>query len=228
MPSATGLPSFRHMDITQARARTASSRALGIVGLTTVVLTFAGAFLSIARAVPEPDPGSPDSAVTEFLRSGNGTLDAFASYLIVLGMIGLLWFAAGLSGVLRREAPDQDWMALVVLAAGAAVAGTMLVGNWELADTTTDTGEAVAFFRSGSLEMVNSVVAMGSLALAAGVALLRSRIAPSWLAWWAIIAGAGLIAGRSVWTISLWWFPYILFWLWIIIVGVRMLTGRKV
>ena len=43
-----------------------------------------------------------------------------------------------------------------------------------------------------------------------------------------VLAGVGLIAGRAVWTISLWWFPYILFWLWIIVVGVRMLTGRRV
>jgi hypothetical protein len=216
------------MDITEAQARRASSRAVGVAGLATVVLTFAGALLSIAGGSPEPDPGSPDSAVTDFLTSRNATVFAFGSYLVVLGMVGLLWFAAGLSGVLRRAAPNQDWMPSVVLAAGAAVAGTMLVGNFEIAASTTDSAAAVAFFRSGSLEMVNSVLAMGSLALAAGVAIVRGRIGPAWLGWWAIVAGVGLIAGRAVWTISLWWFPYILFWLWIIVVGVRMLTGRRV
>ena len=76
------------------------------------------------------------------------------------------------------------------------MAGTMLVGNFEIAASTTDSAAAVAFFRSGSLEMVNSVLAMGSLALAAGVVIVRGRIGPAWLGWWAIVAGVGLIAGR--------------------------------
>ena len=61
-------------------------------------------------------------------------------------------------------------------------------------------------------------VALGSLSLASGWAILAGRASPArpggpagprWLGWWALAAGAGFLVARTVWTTTyLWLIPY--------------------
>jgi hypothetical protein len=220
------------MDISQEAAapeqvRTGSSRAVGVIGLVATVMVFTGVNLQDIGHSSEPPFNSPDSVITDYLTSRNMTLFSISAYLTVVGMIGLVWFAAGLSSVLRRASPDRDWMAAVVLAAGATMIAILLGGNWEIAIHYPTSPAAVDFFRSGGLELTNAWLAMASIALATAVTILRNRIAPSWLGWWAAVAGVGLIAVRAVPFNNIWLFPYLLFWLWVVTVCVRMLMGRR-
>jgi len=41
-----------------------------------------------------------------------------------------------------------------------------------------------------------------------------------------VAAGIGLVASRAVWTSQAWFFPYARFWVWVILVFVRLLSGR--
>jgi hypothetical protein len=41
--------------------------------------------------------------------------------------------------------------------------------------------------------------------------------------WWAIISGLGLALSRYFWTSEIWLLPYGLFWVWVIVVCVRLL-----
>jgi hypothetical protein len=234
MPADRRILNVRRMDITTQQAasaervRTGSSRAVGVVGLAATVLVFTGVNLQDVGRSSEPPFNSSDSVITDYLTSRNMTVFSISAYLTVVGMIGLVWFTAGLSGVLRRASPGRDWMPAVVLAAGATMIGILLGGNWEVAIRYPRSPAAVEFFRSGGLQLSNAWLAMASIALAAAVTILRGRIAPTWLGWWAVVAGVGLIAVRAMPDNNIWLFPYLLFWVWVVIVCVRLLTGRQI
>jgi hypothetical protein len=225
-------PYRRGMDIqetaTPTRARAASSRAVGVVGLAATVLAFAGIGLEEAGgSATEPAFDAPDSIVINYLTGHDPTILAISGYVTVLGMIGLLWFAAGLAAVLRRAWPDGDWMAGVVLASGATMVGVLLVNAEDTAISFPAAPAAVEFFRAGGQQFANAWLGFASLALATAVTILRGRIAPSWLGWWAVVAGVGLVAVRAVWTNGIWLLPYGLFWFWVITISVRMVRGRR-
>jgi hypothetical protein len=213
----------RGMDISE---RVAPSRAVGVAGLVAVVLVFTGVNLQDIGGGAEPSFTAPAAEVTGYLTSRDPAVWPFAAYLTVLGISGLLWFGAGLATVLRRALPDFDWMPSVVLVSGATAAGILLVGTWETAIRAG--AEGVTWFRSGGLGLANAWLPLGSLALATGLAILRHCLAPSWLGWWAMAGGIGLVAARAVWTTGWWWFvPYVIFWVWVITVCIRMVLGRR-
>jgi hypothetical protein len=53
--------------------------------------------------------------------------------------------------------------------------------------------------------------------------LLTTRFLPRWLGWLAIAIGLGLVLSRISWTSPIWLLPYLMFWLWVIIVAVLLL-----
>jgi hypothetical protein len=43
------------------------------------------------------------------------------------------------------------------------------------------------------------------------------------MGWWLILAGLGLVAARFVWTSDLWTVPYLLFWVWLLVLSIRLI-----
>jgi hypothetical protein len=56
--------------------------------------------------------------------------------------------------------------------------------------------------------------------------ILSAGDLPNWLGWWAVLAGVGQVLARAVWTNDLAFVPFALFWLWVGVVSVLLLTGR--
>jgi hypothetical protein len=81
---------------------------------------------------------------------------------------------------------------------------------------TASNDEARAYF-------ANAWLALASLAVCAGWIMVATGIFGRWLGWWAIISGLGLALSRFFWTSEIWLLPYLLFWLWVIIVCVQLL-----
>jgi hypothetical protein len=78
-------------------------------------------------------------------------------------------------------------------------------------------------FDLGNLGFANIWLAMGSFAVCCGWVVLSTRILGRWLGWWAIVAGVGLILVRFAWSGEIWFAPYALFWLWVIIVCIQLI-----
>src|SRR6185295_6868408 len=90
-----------------------------------------------------------------------------------------------------------------------------------------------------SVTLANMWVALGSLGLAAGWAILAGRgepgtpgrpawpAWPAWIGWWALAVGAGYLVVRMAFPSPLWYFPHILFWVWVLVVSTRMLRVRR-
>jgi hypothetical protein len=70
-------------------------------------------------------------------------------------------------------------------------------------------------------------VLLGGFAVGAGVAVLAGRAVPVWLGWWALIAGAGMVVARAVWLSEFWLLPYLLLWLWIVVISVLLLLRAR-
>ena len=69
----------------------------------------------------------------------------------------------------------------------------------------------------------NAWIAVASFALCSGWVILSTRALEPWMGWWLIVAGLGLVAARFVWTSDLWTVPYLLFWVWLLVLSVRLI-----
>jgi hypothetical protein len=103
----------------------------------------------------------------------------------------------------------------------------VLTAGWELAVFRVPEGVdpqiARLAFDLGNLSFASGWVALGSFAVAAGWAGLSTGAFPRWLSWWMVIAGLCLVAARAVWATNFWLLGYALFWLWVIVLSVRLL-----
>jgi hypothetical protein len=78
-------------------------------------------------------------------------------------------------------------------------------------------------FDQGNLNFANTWVSIGSMVLAAGILFHQSRNFPRWLGWGSLVIGIGLFLARIVWTSQIAFAPYVLFWVWMIAVGIILL-----
>jgi hypothetical protein len=222
------------MDVTQRTAPTAQVRnrlrATGAAGLAAVVLLFAGQGFMQASGTAEPAFDAPAAEIQRYLETRNPGFFSAGAYLEQLGLVALLWFICGVYAALRGDSKQPNWLPTVALASGTAMVGSLLLGAWQLAPFRISEGldpQLGRFaFDMANLGFANAWVALGSFAVATGWAILSSRSLPGWLGWWVLAAGIGLVAARAVWTTSVWFLPYALFWLWVIALSVRLLAGK--
>ena len=67
--------------------------------------------------------------------------------------------------------------------------------------------------------------ATGALAICAGSILISSAALPSWLGWWAVVAGVGSVLARAVWTEDAAFAPLAVFWIWTAVISVWLIRG---
>ena len=54
--------------------------------------------------------------------------------------------------------------------------------------------------------------------------ILATRALELWMGWWLLASGLGLVGARFLWvTTELWTLPYLAFWVWIIVLSIRLL-----
>jgi hypothetical protein len=178
-------------------------------------------------------PSTPDSnagplKVIDSYASHRGGLQV-ATYLLAYTGIALVVFFAVLSGYLRRRGADVTARVMLI---GATV---MAAGYGIAAGTNAMIGEKTAISAAGSsaaaqqatahvLNLVNddlpfiALLAGGLLAMiAVGVAVLNTRVLPTWMGWVAIVAGVANGVGTFVSFIGL-----MLGALWILVASVML------
>lgn len=215
-------------------------RPAGIAGWAATAMLFSGVILMSSTGTPEPAFDAPAAEIQRYLETQSPTALAAGGFLFVFGLCALLWFVCGLSAALRRPGARPEWLSTVVLVSGTAAVAALLVGAPQAAafrgGDGLDAQVAQFAFDLTSVTFANIWVALGSLSLASGWAILAGRpepgspgraVWPAWLGWWALAAGAGFLVARMVWTTNLWLIPYIPFWVWVLVVSTRMLRARR-
>ena len=201
-------------------------RVTGVIGLASFVLIL-GPIIAASGQEPGFDGDAP--AVQNFFRSINSFGSEVGTFLTTVGVVGALWFAVGLALLMARGEGRPAWRSAIAAASAIAFGVLNLNGSWEAAAHRADSlpPELALFaFDVGNAAFANSWVAMGSFALASGLVMLTGRFMRRWLGWAAVVAGVGLILSRVSWTNEIWFFPYAIFWIWMITVSVRLLMHR--
>ncbi|WP_341995102.1 hypothetical protein MRBLWH7_002593 [Microbacterium sp. LWH7-1.2] len=203
-------------------------RITGIAGVAATVLLFTPIIAISTLGEPGFDGSRAEAA--EFFSAGDTSWVTTAEATAAVGMLAFLWFVACLTTRLRGSEGEPAWRSTVALGSGVLVAAYGVIdASWEAAfnrGSELEPAIAVFAFDLGNLGFANAWVALGSFAIAAGWAILAGRALAAWWAWWAIVAGAGLLVVRFFWEGWAWTAPYFLFWVWVIALAIRLLARR--
>jgi hypothetical protein len=200
-------------------------RATGATGLLAMVLIF-GSVTTIGDG--EPPPLATLEQAARYFHNADGTWLQPATALFAVSLLVFLWFAVGLSQILRRAEPHPPWRSTVALMSGVLFVAFGLIDTSVAAaahrGTVIDPALAGYAWDVNMFDFANTWLALGSFALASGLAARTAGVLPRWLAWLGIISGTLLVPARFVWTNqALWVLPYIAMWLWMLITCVLLL-----
>jgi hypothetical protein len=203
-----------------------SARFTGGAGLVGIVLIFVP--IIAMASLGEPAFVATREEVAAFFRNTAEAAWADAAGTVaLLGLVALMWFMVGLCLLLRRAENEPPWRSTVALVFGALFAAYLFTdASWEAAGNQgadLDPGLAHFAFDMGNIGFANAWVTMGSFAAFAGWAVLTTGVFSRWLGWLMVASGVGLALSRFVWTTDAWLLPYALFWIWVIVVCIRLL-----
>jgi hypothetical protein len=214
-----------HLSGSQTQRRTLA-RVTGFAGITTLVVVLG---TSLANDYQSAAFDSDAEEAVTFFRSIDDTFGEASSFLTVVGLMAMLWFTIGLALLLRRYDGELPWRSSFLAGAGVVSVVSGQIASWDAAAYRSDDIDpqvARYAFDLGNLSFANGWVATGAVGICAGVILLSARELPSWLGWWAIVAGVGQVLARAIWTNDLAFVPFTAFWVWAAVVSVLLVRGR--
>jgi len=195
-------------------------------GIAFVVLESVGQGL-IQVGGMEPKFGAPAEEIVEFFLARDDTLFMWGGYLSLLSFIALIWFLGALWAVLRDAEGESALLSMVAFGSGLVAVAALTGGGWALAvfriRDGLDPQIARTLFDLGNFAFATSWVFYASLLLAVGVVALQYGALPRWLGWASIVIGFGLMVGRIFWTSQAAFTPWVLFWLWLVVVSVILI-----
>jgi hypothetical protein len=198
-------------------------RVTGIAGLAAVVLTF------VPIVVGTPTEPHFDSSATKFLayyRLPDTPGAPIRSFFFIAGLVTFVWFVVALTMLLRRAEGEAPWRSTIAMVSGALLVAMVPLGNEvAVAFRADDLDPQIAryAFDASQAAFANARVALGSFAICCGWVIVSTRFLPRSLGWLAIVTGGALVLTRIGWTNMIWLLPYVVFWLWVVVVAVLLL-----
>jgi hypothetical protein len=184
MTSATANPVTENP--TQVRGRW--SKFAPLLGLVFVVVVVVAVSMSNT-----PDTSNSPASILAYYQAHTGQVRASALLVPPAVVIGLFWFAY-LRNWLQRRDVHERW-GTVAFAGGIlfAVTGAVAAGvQLALVDTPrhlTPATAAALNFLEGGIPATLASMAFGVMAIAAGIAMIKSRSLPTWLGWFSVVVG---------------------------------------
>lgn len=144
-----------------------------------------------------------DPAVISARLSENGWKVLVGATLAGLAAAAFLWFAGSLRAILRPAEGGAGRLSAVMFGGGVLGCGIMLLGallgaeaTYDLADHLNLEESATALYSAaGGIAFFGSAFAVGIVATAASLVMLRTGAFPKWLAIWGLVAGILLVLG---------------------------------
>ena len=201
------------------------ARATGIIGIAFMVFLF-GPIIAVSTA-GEPGLEATAEQAATFFGNADATWTQVAMAATKIGLIGSLWFVVAFGFLLRRAEGDPAWRSAIATLSGALLGAYGLIdSSWDAASLhgkNITPGVADYAYHVGNIGFANAWVAIASFAVCSGWVILRTGMFERWMGWWVMATGAGLVVARFVWTMPVWGVPYGAFWLWVLVVCVRLL-----
>jgi hypothetical protein len=220
------------MDVVTARPTeldryAALARTTGIIGIAFMVLLF-GPIIALASA-DEPALEATAAEAAKYFGNLEATWAQLTIAAATLGMIGSLWFFVALGFLLRRAEGDPPWRSAIATLSGALLAAYGLIGVSSVGAASLHGGRitpevADYAYAFGNVGFTNAWIALASFAVCSGWVILSTGVLERWMGWWIVVAGLCLVVARFAWTTGFWGVGYALFWLWIIVVCIRLIV----
>ncbi|HEV3266529.1 MAG TPA: hypothetical protein VG014_13465 [Acidimicrobiales bacterium] len=164
------------------------SKLAPLLGLVFVVVV--GASVSTANT---PNTSNSPASILAYYQAHTGQVRASAFLVAPAVIFGLFWFAY-LRNWLQRDDVNERWGAIafaggILFAVTGAVAGGV---EFALVDTPahlTASTATVLNFLEGDIPFILASMAFGVMAIAAGIAMIKSRALPSWLGVFSVVVG---------------------------------------
>lgn len=225
-PTATARPTHAQTDPAAGSGLVALARVTGVAGVVTI-LTVLGA--SLVNGYQNQTVTESTPAIVSFFRSIDDQTGWLMSYATSIGLVACLWFAIGLALALRPYESGVPWRSAFLAAAGVIGVVSGQIAAWDAAafrSGSIDPQVATYAYDLGNISFANSWVATGAVGICAGLVILRTPALPHWIAWWALLAGAGEVLARGWFRHGLAYAPFALYWAWVLAMSVLLLTGR--
>jgi hypothetical protein len=212
--------------VAATRQRRNLARITGAAGLVTLVVVLGS---SLANDYQSAAMDSSTDEIITFFRSLDDTFGAISSFATAVGLIAMLWFTLGLALLLRRYEGELPWRSVFLAGAGVVSVVPGQIASWDAAVYRADDIDpqvARYAFDLGNLSFANGWVSAGAVGICAGLVVLGNRDLPQWLGWWGLVAGAGSVLARAVWTEGYAFVAFTAFWIWVAALSVALLLGR--
>lgn len=176
------------------------TRYAPLTGVAFAVLMVAGA-LTIGDFSYVP----PAEEVLTFFEE-DGTRIYLGSYIGLLGMLALLWFAGSVRDFMAADRPDSRRLSTVAFGGAVAGAAQFMIGYVAIiagaarvddAGGITEGAATALFDLWGSLGGVGAPIALAALVGAVGLFTLRTGAFPRWLGWASLALAVGLASPVS-------------------------------
>jgi hypothetical protein len=183
------------------------------------------AVLTVVGSLIENGPGGnyKTSDVDKFLKHSHRPVIFVATYMVYLGVVGLVFLLARLRDAINEQTRSSAFWTLSVAGIGAWVAGwaigvavpvAMGYGGKEVTVAPTVT---YVLSDAGYFTLAAGAILIGFALLT----LVVSRPAlPAWVRWATLVGAAGAIAAPA-------FFPFILFFIWALVIGVWLLVADR-
>jgi hypothetical protein len=185
------------------------------------------ALMPLSHSITEPAFDAPSSAFLAYAKS-EADLPFALGLVGVLGLFGFALFAAVLTARFRVAENRSDVAPTLVLLAAAifivlwlAELGIGFAQTFRRADLDATSASVLSGLSNGIF--VISWSAIAAFLGASGFAALWTRALPPWLGWSALVIGIGLFLAGAAPLTALWFFPYFLFFVWVLATSVVLL-----
>lgn len=212
--------------IDSSRERATLAHITGVAGLFSLVVVLGASLANNYQSAPT---NGDANEIVAFFRTLDDGFGAFSSFATAVGLIAMLWFALGLSLLLRRYDGPLPWRSTFAAGAGVISVVSGQIPSWDAAayrSTVIDPQVARYAYDLGNLSFADSWVALGAFSLCIGLLMISAEDLPNWLGWWAVIAGIGQVIARAFWTQDLALLPGAAYWIWVAVLSV-LLIGKK-
>jgi hypothetical protein len=203
-------------------------RVAGAMGVVSVLVLFGTSF---ALGYQNQTMTEDIPAITHFFRSVNDTLGWTSSFLTTLGLITCMFWILGLALALLPHERGIPWRTTFLAGAGVLTVVPGQIATWDAAtfrSSTIDPQVARYAYDLGGISFANGWMSTGAVGILAGLVMLRARELPQWVAWWGLVAGAGLVVSRGIFREGIAYAPFFAFWVWAAVVSVQLIAGRFV
>ena len=181
----------------------------------------------------EPKFDAQSAEIAQFFADRDVDLVWTGSFLASLSVIPFTAFVVVIWNALWGAESGAKIGSTTAMAFGQIVAVIGLIATlfWSMAIFRVDDGLSPEMSRTlfdlGNFTFATQWIAIGGFLLFTGISSLQTRVFATWIGWSSVVIALALLVGRCFWTDQTAFGPYVLYWIWLIVIGVILFIRAR-